>query len=110
MKYDKLVRDRIPEVIAATGQSVRSHVADEQEYRQKLVEKLREEVNELVVEASAGDIGNMAAELADILEVAEAIETAYGIDPVLVEKVRQEKAIKKGKFVQRIVLDEVVEK
>jgi predicted house-cleaning noncanonical NTP pyrophosphatase (MazG superfamily) len=99
MKYNKLVRDKIPEYIKSGGESVISHVADDKEYWLKLKEKLREEVEEFF-EAESMD------ELADILEVIEAIQKYKNFDRLEIENIKKQKAEKRGKFQKRIILDE----
>jgi len=45
-QYDKLVRDRIPEILDAKGVSYTKRIADTQEYKDELIRKLVEEANE----------------------------------------------------------------
>ena len=99
MKYNKLVRDKIPEYIAEKGGNAVTHVANETEYWQKLKEKLQEEVSEFL-EAETQE------ELADILEVIEAICEHQKIDATKLQQIKTEKAERRGRFKKRIILDE----
>ena len=66
MKYNKLVRDMIPDIIRKEGGIPVIHMADDAEYWEKLKAKLRGETEEFLQESTE-------EELADILEVIEAI-------------------------------------
>lgn len=99
MKYNKLVRDNIPEHIKNKGETALTHIADEKEYWLKLKEKLTEEVKEF---SENEDIGEMA----DILEVIEAINEFKNFDGKKLQEVKEKKAAEKGKFRRRIILDE----
>ncbi len=99
MKYNKLVRDKIPEYIKTKGGTPRTHIADEAEYWRKLKEKLIEETGEFV---EAENI----EELADLLEVIEAIIFVKKFDQVELARMKDKKAAERGKFIERIVLDE----
>lgn len=99
MHYNKLVRDLIPEQIAARGGNAVTHIADEAEYRLKLSEKLVEEAQEFLRDQNI-------EEVADVLEVVDAILAFHGFDRAEVDRVRAEKAMIKGKFERRIILDE----
>ncbi|MFA5853961.1 MAG: nucleoside triphosphate pyrophosphohydrolase [Patescibacteria group bacterium] len=100
MKHDKLVRDRIPEIIKAKGQTATFREVSVEEYGERLVDKLREEVEEFARDRNA-------EELADILEVVKAICAHHGFDEKEVEAVRVEKGIERGIFEKRIVLESV---
>lgn len=100
MRYDKLVRDLIPEIIASKGKRATFHAcADDNEYLTRLVAKLREEVDEF-------DRDRNAEELADILEVIKALCLRLGFDPREVEALRQKKELERGGFEKRLVLEE----
>ena len=99
MIYNKLVRDKIPDIIKKHGDSCLTHIADDQEYEQSLKAKLQEEVKEFLEDLSQ-------EEMADILEVLYAIASLKKFDKKAVEKLRQDKASKRGAFKKRIILEE----
>ncbi|MDO8424483.1 MAG: nucleoside triphosphate pyrophosphohydrolase [bacterium] len=99
MKYNKLVRDKIPEYIRSKGGAPITHVADDEEYWDKLKEKLSEEVKEFKGSESA-------EELADILEVLDAVVDYKKFDKEEIEKIKGKKAEEKGRFKDKIILEE----
>ncbi|MFD6613396.1 hypothetical protein ACFWD1_31485 [Micromonospora chalcea] len=92
----KLVRDKIPQMVRASGEEPITSIADDIEYRQLLRLKLVEEVEEFVV---SDDV----EELADVLEVVRALVAVLGTEFDQLEQIRDHKASKRGGFSQRIV-------
>lgn len=99
MKYNKLVRDKIPEYIRKKGGTSITHIADDAEYWEKLMEKLLEEIEEFKKDKNA-------EEFVDILEVLDAIADYKGFKRDEIEKIKEKKVEKRGKFKKRIILDE----
>jgi predicted house-cleaning noncanonical NTP pyrophosphatase (MazG superfamily) len=98
MSTDKLVRDRIPEIMQAAGKRAITHVATEEEYERRLRDKLKEEATEFYV-------SGREEELADVLEVVYALCELKKIPMAKLEDVRKKKAAERGAFSKRIVLD-----
>ena len=100
--YHKLVRDRIPEIIENSGKTCSTSILSESEYIKMLDEKLNEELLEYQESKSI-------EELADLLEVVRAVAAARGSSIEEVERIRLDKAAKRGGFEKRILLLEVQE-
>lgn len=98
--YDKLVRDKIPEIILAKGEQPITRKLEGTDYRIELIRKLSEEVDEYKKD-------NNAEELADILEVIYALADDMNISLDEVEKIRKEKLLVRGGFKDKIFLIEV---
>jgi predicted house-cleaning noncanonical NTP pyrophosphatase (MazG superfamily) len=96
-RHGKLVRDKIPQIIRSKGDEPVIHTASLEEYDTRLRDKLKEEVDEFL----ASD--NDPEELADILEVLHALAVQAGIDRQQLEKLRADKAEKRGGFADRII-------
>jgi|AntRauTorcE11898_2_1112593.scaffolds.fasta_scaffold19152_2 predicted house-cleaning noncanonical NTP pyrophosphatase (MazG superfamily) len=101
-EYDKLVRDRIPEIIEADDETPITHVADDEEYARRLREKLDEEVGEY---RESG----RPEELADVLEVVYALGRAHDLSEDELREKRRQKATERGGFDDQVVLDGVRE-
>ena len=98
--HNKLVRDRIPEIIASNGQKCVCRTLSQQEYLSALDVKLNEELNEYQQDKSM-------EELADLLEVIHAVIAARGSTYEQVEALRLAKNEKRGSFEKRIWLESV---
>ena len=100
--YHKLVRDHIPEIIKAAGKTCVCETLSDEEYLRLLDTKLNEELAEYQESKSL-------EELADLLEVMQAVVKARGWTLEELERVRAEKALKRGGFEKKILLKEVTE-
>jgi len=98
MEFNKLVRDKIPDIISDKGEKVITHIADDEEYEDALRAKLHEEVKEFLENISV-------EEAADVLEVLHAICKLKGVDLNNLEEVRYKKAEERGGFNERIILE-----
>lgn len=98
-KYNKLVRDKIPDYIIRKGGNPIYHIADEKEYWQKLKEKLSEEVGEFWLDENE-------EELADVFEVIDAIIEYKNFNRESIKKIKTKKLEERGGFKKMIILDE----
>lgn len=102
IEYYKLVRDRIPEIIEASGKTCVTEILPDKEYLKMVDAKLDEELAEYHKDQNI-------EELADLLEVIYAATVAHGYSIDELERVRAEKTAKRGGFASRILLKEVIE-
>ena len=102
IEHYKLVRDRIPEILKEKGIEFYSHIANKEEYEQELYEKLREELQEFEDEPCV-------EELADMLEVLDAIRSFHNINLDELKTVKTKKSRERGGFKNRIILDTTIE-
>lgn len=102
-KYNKLVRDRIPEIIESSGKSCVTEILSDEDYLKMLDAKLDEELAEYHADQNI-------EELADLMEVIRTCAVARGYTIEELERVRAEKTAKRGGFEKKILLKEVVER
>lgn len=100
--HNKLVRDRIPEIIEDSGKTCVTRLLPQGEYLAALDAKLTEELAEYQADKSM-------EELADLLEVMMAVAEARGHSFAEVEAIRRAKAEKRGGFRERIFLESVTD-
>ncbi|MFA6066742.1 MAG: nucleoside triphosphate pyrophosphohydrolase [Candidatus Babeliaceae bacterium] len=97
----KLVRNFIPKIIESQGQVPVYYQADDEEYWEKLMEKLIEEVHEFI------NSENNIEEIADILEVLDAIMLFKNISRDAVNQIKNKKAQSNGTFSDKIILSSI---
>ena len=102
--YNKLVRDRIPDIIRETGKKISTKILDREEYLKALQKKGYEELEEYI---NAKNNDEALEELADLLEILHAFAEYHGASIEMVEEIRRQKAEKKGGFNEKVFLIEV---
>ena len=103
--YNKLVRDKIPNIIKEKGETPVVRILDEIEYKNELEKKLYEEYKE-VIEATGDD---RVEELADMLEVIRALANLENKNLNEVIAIADKKNEKRGAFEEKIFLEKVIE-
>ena len=100
--YNKLVRDKIPEIIEMSGKTCEIEILSDEEYLQMLDKKLDEELSEYHQDQNI-------EELADLLEVLYAVANARGYSIEELYHVRVEKKKMRGGFGKKLLLKSVIE-
>ena len=100
--YNKLVRDKIPEIIESRGATCQTRILSDEEYLIELNKKLQEEVSEYL---ESGEV----EELSDIAEVMISILEVKNVGYKDFENIRIQKAQKRGAFKSKIFLESVKE-
>lgn len=101
MKFNKLVRDKIPDLITQNGETAIIRILEDAEYLSFLESKLDEEVSEY-------HTSNDIEELADILEVIWALGEVHGYSIDEMIKIGQQKKAERGGFSKKILLIEKI--
>lgn len=100
--YNKLVRDKIPEIITADNCTPITRIFSDEEYLSELNIKLKEELNEYLE-------SNSVEELADMMEVMLGILDSKGVSFNDFDSIRKQKVLKRGAFNKKIYLEKVEE-
>lgn len=98
-KVDKLIRDKLPQIMRASGIQVFERVMEKDEYLKRLKDKLLEEAKEVI---ASGSEKEMREELADLLEVMLSLAKAYGMELADIQQAAEQKRADKGGFDNRI--------
>ena len=102
--YNKLVRDKIPDIIESNGEKPIIRILDNNEYKIELEKKLYEEYQE-VLEATGSD---RIEELADMLEIIKSLAVLENktLDDVI--EVAKVKSLKRGGFEKKVFLEKTI--
>lgn len=103
-KFEKLVRDKIPDIIKKNDIVVNEKKLSESEFLEALKDKLLEEALEF---KNAKSADGLKEELADSLEVIYSILKHLKIDFEDIEKIRYAKNVEKGSFEKRIYVSSI---
>ena len=99
-EHNKLVRDKIPEIIRNSGNQCEITTLSNLDYIEALREKLVEEAQEVAI----ADESKLIEELADVMEVIDSLMTAAKIEPEKVREIQKEKRSQRGGFNNRVKL------
>lgn len=97
----KLVRDKIPEIIISKGEVADYYIAEDEEYKIRLKDKLLEEVEEFI---KADSKQRQIEEMADVLEVIDAIFEQNEIDENEILQIKNLKKQQRGGFLKKYIL------
>ena len=98
-KVDKLVRDKVPEIMRTLGIKVSERVMAKDKYIKRLKDKLLEDANEVLASSSEQE---MREELSDLLEVTLALLKAYKMEFTNIQQAADQKREEKGGFEKKI--------
>ena len=101
--YNKLVRDKIPEIIEKSDNKCEIEILSDEDYIKMIDAKLDEELAEYHKDQNL-------EELADLLEVIYAAAKARGFSLDELEKIRKQKVEQRGGFEKKILLVKTFEK
>lgn len=104
--YNKLVRDKIPEIIQTGNESCETRVLEQAEFIAELKKKSQEVLQEYL---NSPDDQEALLELADLMEVIYALAETHGATRDELEAIRLKKAKARGGFKEKIFLIEVEE-
>lgn len=103
--FNKLVRDKIPQIIESNGEVAITRILEKEEYKIELEKKLNEEYNEVL--SSSGK--DRIEELADMLEIIKCLAEMENSNLEEVIEVSKQKVLKRGSFKNKIFLEKTID-
>ena len=98
--YNKLVRDRIPELIKESGRASTSRILSKEEYFNALLDKIVEEIEEY---RSSG----LEEEIADVYEALDCLVEFKEYEPMHIDYLKLIRKEARGSFRERVLLIDV---
>jgi len=105
-KYNKLVRDRIPEIITVDNEIPKIKILKNKEFVDELLKKLHEETKEAMVAVKNTDKEGLAKEIGDLYEIIDSLIENFSLDRNEILKLQNERREKRGGFKEKIFLIE----
>ena len=102
--YNKLVRDKIPEIIKEDKHEPAISILDDKKYKVELLKKLIEEANEA---KNASNKKELVKEISDVYEVIDAIVKVYKLDIKEIKKIKKDRKKIRGGFDKKVFLKKV---
>ena len=102
-QHNKLVRDRILEIIEKDGVEYKSRILEGEEFKQELLNKIVEEAQEVL--AAVNDTKELTKEIADVLEVIGYIIKTFELDNNEIQNMKQSRHDARGGFDKKIYLE-----
>jgi len=100
-KYNKLIRDRILEIIKTAGEKPHSRILNQKEYLREIKKKILEEAKELIGAKNKKGVIN---EIVDIQELIDVLISGLGLTKLQIQKQQKIKNKKRGGFKKRLFL------
>ena len=101
--YNKLIRDKIPEIIEKDGVSYKTRVLKQGEYKRELLKKIVEESQEVL--ETNGNKKELVKEIGDVQEIITYLIKVFNLDKKEIEKIRKKRKKSRGGFDKKIFLE-----
>ncbi len=104
--YNKLIRDKIPEIIKKDGKKYKIRILSDEEYKKELLKKIVEESQEFL--KTNGNKEELTKEISDVLEIIDYLINVFGLNREEIKKVKLEKKKLRGGFNKKIFLEYIL--
>ncbi|MGQ7876889.1 nucleoside triphosphate pyrophosphohydrolase [Bacillus cereus] len=104
--YNKLIRNKIPQIIKSNGKTPTTRILNEDEYIEELCKKTKEELTEYIEAKTKPD---KLEELSDLLEIINALSEHKGTTLEEINNIRKKKEEERGGFSDRVFLIKVTD-